>query len=617
MELRFLAFTGPKKETASVSFGPGLNIIYGPSNTGKSSIVDAIDFMFGRDRKLKEKPEHEGYDQVLLGLSFSDNDSYTLVRNIQGGDIQCLSGLHYSIPNEYESEILKISKPTKKSRTISNFIFDKIGIGEKKLKKNAKNELVSLTLRNSIPLALITESEIQKEGSPYFHKGFTKVTEESSRLKLFLTGVDDSSLLPSEKEKVVVSRTAKIDLLNELIDEIKEEIERKLNQNQTYEQLISQSEKLDINIDRKLSSLNETESSLELHSGKIKELSTELDENENRLNEVKVMIERFNLLDRQYSSDISRLENISEVGNLFIALPEDNCPLCGSVALDDNEHNLCDGDVDRLVESATAEKNKLFNLQLELSSTLENLNDEYKFLYKNQVVLTSNLEEQKSKLISLNDILIENRRDYKESIELKDFIEKSLRLYEQKKSLEDKISDLISNKTKKVTSKENKEEQLPTHALYRLSSAIKDIMNEWKFLTPDSVYFDKEEKDFVFDGKQRGSNGKGFRALTHAACSLGLMKYQEENDTLPHFGFVLLDSPLLAYEEPDNIDDDLSNTDINVNFFNYLSKWKNRQIIVIENKKSIPLEFSEGNQITTFTGTSSGTYGFFPITTSR
>ncbi|TMX49477.1 hypothetical protein DA099_09690 [Photobacterium damselae] len=617
MELRFLAFTGPKKETASVSFGPGLNIIYGPSNTGKSSIVDAIDFMFGRDRKLKEKPEHEGYDQVLLGLSFSDNDNYTLVRNIQGGDIQCISGLHYSIPNEYKSEILKISKPTKKSRTISNFIFDKIGIGEKKLKKNAKNELVSLTLRNSIPLALITESEIQKEGSPYFHKGFTKVTEESSRLKLFLTGVDDSSLLPSEKEKVVVSRTAKIDLLNELIDEIKEEIEKKLNQNQTYEQLISQREKLDINIDRKLESLNETESSLELHSRKIKELSTELDENENRLNEVKVMIERFNLLDRQYSSDISRLENISEVGNLFIALPEDNCPLCGSVPLEDNEHNLCDGNVDRLVESAIAEKNKLFNLQLELLSTLENLNGEYNFLYNNQEDLASKLEEQKSKVIILNDILIENRRDYKESIELKDFIEKSLRLYEQKKSLEDKISDLTSNNTKKVTSKENKEEQLPTHALSRLSSAIKDIMNEWKFLTPDSVYFDKEEKDFVFDGKQRGSNGKGFRALTHAACSLGLMKYQEENDTLPHFGFVLLDSPLLAYEEPDNINDDLSNTDINVNFFNYLSKWKNRQIIVIENKKSIPIEFSEGNQITTFTGTSSGTYGFFPVTKSR
>ncbi|MGY3961510.1 AAA family ATPase [Aeromonas popoffii] len=131
MEIRFLAFTGPNKETASVSFGPGLNIIYGPSNTGKSSIVDAIDFMFGRDRKLKEKPEHQGYDQVLLGLSFSENDNFTLIRNIQGGDIQCISGLHTSIPSKHDVEILKIKNPTKKQRTISTFLFDKIGIGEK------------------------------------------------------------------------------------------------------------------------------------------------------------------------------------------------------------------------------------------------------------------------------------------------------------------------------------------------------------------------------------------------------------------------------------------------------------------------------------------------------
>lgn len=550
-------------------------------------------------------------------MSFSDNDNYTLIRNINGGDIQCISGLHHSIPSESDIEILKIKNPTKKNRTISKFIFEKIGIGEKKLKKNEKNELVSLTLRNSIPLALITESEIQKEGSPYFHKGFTKTTEESSRLKLFLTGVDDSSLLPSEKEKVVVSRTAKIDLLNELIDEIKEEIENTLNENQTYEQLTSQSEKLDINIDSKLLSLNETENSLEVHSKIINDLTIELDKNENRLNEVKNMVDRFNLLNKQYSSDISRLENISEVGSLFIALPEDNCPLCGSLPLEGSEHNSCDGDIDRLVESATAEKNKLSHLKLELSSTLKSLTGEYDFLYKNKKDLTYKLEESKSNVTKLNDTLINRRCNYKEAIELKDFIKKSLRLYEQIKSLEDKISDLSSNNIKKVTSKVNKEELIPTHALYKLSSEIKNIMNEWKFLMPDSVYFDKEERDFVIDGKLRRSNGKGFRALTHAACSLGLMKYQEGNNAFPHFGFVLLDSPLLAYEKPDNTDDDLSNTDINVNFFNYLSEWKDRQIIVIENKKSIPIKFNEGHQITKFTGNSSGKYGFFPITKSK
>ncbi|HCT1988910.1 TPA: hypothetical protein OUC50_002530 [Proteus mirabilis] len=617
MELRFLAFVGPKKETALVTFGPGLNIIYGPSNTGKSSIVDAIDFMLGRNRKLIERPEHEGYDQVLLGISFSDSEDFTLIRNIQGGDILCVSGLHYSISRESNIEILKIKNATKKNRTISSFIFEKLGIGEKKLKTNVKNELVSLTLRNSIPLALITESEIQKEGSPYFHKGFTKITEESSRLKLFLTGVDDSSLLPSEKEKVVVSRTAKIDLLNELISEIKEEIEQNLNENQTYEQLILQSEKLDININSKLSSLNDTESNLDFKIKKIKDLTIVLDKNENRLNEVRIMIHRFNLLDKQYSSDISRLENISEVGSLFIALPEDNCPLCGSMPLEDNEHNSCDSDIDKLVESATAEKNKLFYLKSELSSTLESLTREHKLLYINQDDISSELEELKSSVTKLNENLIKRRCDYKEAIELKDFIKKYLRLYDQIKSLEEKISDLSNNNEKKSTSRASNEESLPTHALYKLSSTIKNIMNEWKFLMPDSVYFDKNEKDFVFDGKKRGSNGKGFRALTHAACSLGLMKYQEESNTFPHFGFVLLDSPLLAYEEPDNLNDDLSKTDINVNFFDYLSEWKNRQTIVIENKKSIPLKFSEGHQITIFTGTNSGKYGFFPVTKSE
>jgi hypothetical protein len=126
------------------------------------------------------------------------------------------------------------------------------------------------------------------------------------------------------------------------------------------------------------------------------------------------------------------------------------------------------------------------------------------------------------------------------------------------------------------------------------------------------VYFDKEENDFVLSGKHRRSNGKGYRALTHAAASLGLMKYLEDNTHLPHFGFVLLDSPLLAYEKPENIKDDLTGTEVNLKFFECLSKWKTKQIIVIENKKSIPKEFSKGENITQFTGTNEGRKGFFP-----
>ena len=81
MEIRFISFIGPKKDTAELEFGSGLNLIFGPSNTGKSSVLDALDFMLGRERKLKEIPEHEGYDQVVLGIELSNNEQFTFFRN--------------------------------------------------------------------------------------------------------------------------------------------------------------------------------------------------------------------------------------------------------------------------------------------------------------------------------------------------------------------------------------------------------------------------------------------------------------------------------------------------------------------------------------------------------
>ena len=613
MELRFLSFTGPNKECATVKFGSGLNIIYGPSNTGKSSIVDAIDFMFGRERLLKERPEHEGYDRVLMGLYFSKENEYTLIRSMQGGDFECYKAIFYSRPSDITPEILKVKRATKKHRTISSFIFEHLNISDKKLKKNAKNEVLSLTLRNSIALALINETEIQKEGSPYFHQGYTKETEEASRLKLFLTGVDDSSLLPEEKEKKVISRAAKIELLGELIKDTDNELSDRLNEDQSYSQLTEQLNKLNRTIE--LSSTNLANQEQELESFRLdrKNIHNEIDIKEDRLAEVMSMKSRFDLLDNQYSSDISRLENICESGTLFMALPDDNCPLCGRLATNPIEHEKCDGSLDLLVEAASAEKEKLKSLQGELTSTLTNLIEESKLLeselFKQHEVNTS----LQKKIEIIHHELGSQKNSFKEYLDKKIFLNESIKLYEQKQLLEQKLESLQDVKSSRKPQKNNDGEQtLPTNALYNLSLAVRDLLKNWNFPMANDVYFDKEQNDFVINGKHRSSNGKGFRALTHAAASLGLMKHLEDNTTLPHFGFVLLDSPLLAYEKPDNLQDDLTGTEVNLKFFTYLSKWNSRQTIVIENKKSIPQDFSKGKQITIFTGTNEGRKGFFP-----
>ena len=220
MEIRFLIFTGPRKKPAELSFGSGLNLIYGPSNTGKSSVLDAIDFMLGReDRPLKEISEHEGYDRLYLGIEFSESEKYTLVRSIDGGDFECFEGLHRERPKGQEPMVLRPKTGTKKIKSLSTFILEKLDFSGKKLKKNANNSLVSLTLRSSLFLSIVPETDIQKEASPYISTQYTKKTEHKSLLKFMLTGVDDSALLPAEVEKKRLSRTAKIDILEELIIE--------------------------------------------------------------------------------------------------------------------------------------------------------------------------------------------------------------------------------------------------------------------------------------------------------------------------------------------------------------------------------------------------------------
>ncbi len=75
--------------------------------------------------------------------------------------------------------------------------------------------------------------------------------------------------------------------------------------------------------------------------------------------------------------------------------------------------------------------------------------------------------------------------------------------------------------------------------------------------------FNEELKDIVIGGQNRTSRGKGLRAITHAAMTIGLMEFCKERN-LSHPGFVVLDSPLLAYYEPESTEDSLQGSDLKI-----------------------------------------------------
>ncbi|WP_040139893.1 hypothetical protein [Rhizobium etli] len=62
-----LAMTGPERETREIGFVPGLNVIWGASNAGKSFIIKSLDYMFGSGSLLPEIKQREGME--LAGLN--------------------------------------------------------------------------------------------------------------------------------------------------------------------------------------------------------------------------------------------------------------------------------------------------------------------------------------------------------------------------------------------------------------------------------------------------------------------------------------------------------------------------------------------------------------------
>lgn len=56
--------SGPGKTESIIELSDGLNIIYGPSNTGKTYIVKCIDYMFGSDKEPIDTSA--GYKNIVI-----------------------------------------------------------------------------------------------------------------------------------------------------------------------------------------------------------------------------------------------------------------------------------------------------------------------------------------------------------------------------------------------------------------------------------------------------------------------------------------------------------------------------------------------------------------------
>lgn len=611
LRLRHLVFHGPKADPAAVTFGAGLNLVYGASDTGKSFIVEAVDFMLGGKTALRDIPERIGYDQILLGIETVAGEQFTITRSVDGGHFRLYEGLHTDVPAaDAPARELADQHSEKGTDNLSAFLLEKCALQGKRVRRNKRGDTNSLSFRNLARLIIVTETEITSQTSPLTDGNPTADTPNFATFKLLLTGVDDSALVALKSSTPEdQTRGAQIDLLDQLVAEYRERIKELARQPRELEDQLA---RLDGSLEGHTQQLSTTEADYKRLAGRRRELRERLETGEDRRAEIGGLLERFGLLAHHYSSDVQRLRGIEEAGTLFNVLGHTPCPLCGSAAEHHQRDSDCDGNVEAVVASARAEIAKIELLQSELGDTVAALRREQAGFNRRLPKIEEELSSLTSELEGITSPKLRQlRTSYSELSDKKSEVREALAIYRSLQDMEKRREDL--EKADEQRSSAISDGDLPTSIAEGFAQCVETILKAWHFPDAERVFFDAKARDLIIGGKLRTARGKGLRAITHAAFTIGLLAYCRTNATL-HPGFVVLDSPLLAYREPEGDDVDLLGTDLNAQFYHYLTGLQqDRQVIVIENRDPPPEIAGRPNVVMFSKNPHSGRYGFFPI----
>jgi uncharacterized coiled-coil DUF342 family protein len=429
LTLRHLCLTGPDKRLANVSFGHGLNVIYGASETGKSFIVEALDFMLGASTELRDIPERVGYDRIFLGIEDGDGESFTLERSASGGQFRWYEGLHLEAPEGVEPKSLAAKHNPTRPDNVSTFLLDKIGLAGKRVRRNASGDTNNLSFRNLAHLCLIAEGDIQKRGSTIETGQFITRTLELAVFKLLLTGVDDSSIEPIEKTPTEsLSRSAKIEVIDELIQEHKAQLSERVGEEDDPAELNNQLAKVEDVLARERAALRETEQTYQQGIQRRSQLRRDVAAVETRRTEIDELLARFHLLDEHYGSDLARLEGVREAGSLLGALSPQICPLCGASPESQKHEADCDGNIEVVVSAADAESRKIELLRSELHETVDQLLGEAQRFDRLTPGLSEELRRVEAQLEEINPTVSEQRAAYSEIFEKRSEVQQALNL---------------------------------------------------------------------------------------------------------------------------------------------------------------------------------------------
>ena len=596
---------------SKIEFQDGVNIVHGPSNTGKSYILGCLNFMLGGSAipfsKLVTK-----YDVVEITFKSTAGKTICCKRMIvdgKGKKKEVASNsieVTYSDVPEFPVGEYYAEKAKKDAKPFSKLLLYLMGLTETpQIISTKARDTNSLSLRTIFQFFYLDEDNIFKKETVFYPShGFKKPVAIIMSLLYLFEEKDYAEDAPSESKKEREQRKQqKAGVSAYLNGKVKEYTEQRAELQKMKQEIGD--EDIEGRLQSILDEITEIENTIASTNEKCRLLLEQIFSITPLLDEMRLRRDRFRILHTQYDSDIKRLRFIAdgEAKRGKVQRPT-KCPFC------DHDMDLPPQQQVQYTEAINIELERVKVQVQDLEAAERDTDTEIQKLERKSAELNGQYQQLKEliekQLKPKAAKLTATKESYQNWLLLQhklyafDFITQEFNDELTSRSLEgeEKVAEIDA--VKKISSE-----------LWKtLNDAFQNMVRECGYPNNPVARIDSDSLDAVVNGKAKENEGKGYRAFLNTIMLFNLM---QQLDSIGKYALhmLFLDSPILSLKEKEKVDEtELATPGMRESLFRYIiNHCGGNQIIIVENELPSNVDYSTANLIE-FTKDETGRYGF-------
>ena len=592
-----LRVSGAGKIDGVIEFTDGLNIIQGRSNTGKTWILKCIYYLFSSDtRPYSPLTGYTDIEGVFLTKRYG---RITISRKLDEEKVTVVAESKEVEDGEYATNYKKATSP----RYLNDLWLRIIGLDETiEVPKTARYARERMSWTNIASVFFADEDEIDKSESIVI-KDQKYETPLIASLYFLLTGDYKKGVPEITKPEVATAKKKAV------IAYIEEQVASLTEKRVSYIMQLEELSGLDIE-----SEMQQLTNHIQEVQQEIKELIEEntaivrqMTEYQQEDANCRVLLDRYESLISQYKADLQRLDFISKGEQAVKSLPENGvCPFCGGEMHPEKD--------DSYIEAINAEIKRIASELTVIAATENSVREEQESIRKS-------IEELQIRRTEVNKALDDKNREiqnyrsglqrFKDYTTLQtgiDFVNDQLAILGQKK-----VAELQKQKNPPLYhAKQEFEEEVGTG----FNTLLNKILKECNYRNAGYASWDFGTFDILMDGVPKSEDqGKGYRSFLNSVVAMMLYEYFNSDNVFIKPGFLMIDTPLLGFDE--NEDEFGDNTIKNGLYLYFINHQGDGQVIIVDNLNVIPedIDFkAKGINVVTYHKDEKDghVYGFMP-----